>query len=202
MLTGAFLSLALPLAIPQMWRPSYGVSTPFALYAQFNQTSPPSSNLWLNVVGTGAEQARPENAVTIEGPSELLTSNPEFAPATAAELISYQGLGDNWDGEGALAPSLGAIGSALRMLAAVPMQLEAPKPMVLASGDVAIYWDYGDTYAEIGFDDDGKYYAYAERPGFEPVHLNDISAEDEAGWTLFPMEVLELLTSQPLRAAA
>jgi hypothetical protein len=184
-----------------MWSPNPTLTAPAAIYALCRFPQVASSNLWISIASAGAAQAEAEGTFTIEGPSLPIT-RADFAPVTAAALMGYQDLSENWDGEGARAPSSTAIASALRMLAATPTILEAPKPMVIASGEVALYWDYGDTYAEIGFEENGKYYAYAESPGFEPVHLDDVYVEDEAGLTVFPMDILEILTIQSPRAAA
>jgi hypothetical protein len=186
---------------PPTWASDRTLTVPIALYEPYNLLRVPSSNLWSGIAIASGPQVKLEDKVTIEG-SDLPVTRADFAPATAGTLMSYQHLAENWDSEGAAAPSLEAISGALCMLAATPPSLEPPKPMILASGEVALYWDYGDTYAEIGFDENGRYYAYAERPGFDSVHLNDVNVEDSADLTVFPMDVLEILTAEPLRAAA
>jgi hypothetical protein len=139
---------------------------------------------------------------TMVGPADMFADRFNFARNTAAELMSYLTLSANWDGEGAVAISSDAVGNALDMLERVPSVLGAPKPMVLPSGEVALYWDHGDTYAEIGFDGTGTYYAYATRPGAAPVHLDDVPLLSESGTVVFPAEVFETLISEPLQTAA
>lgn len=136
------------------------------------------------------------------GPSDVVGDPTQYGRATAAELMSYQNLGAGWDGGVAASPSTRAIGNALRMLEITPRGVEAPKPMLLATGEVALYWDFGEIYAEIGFDDTGVYYAFATRPEFDPVHLDDVAFDDEGANPEFPSAVREILTWAPLKAAA
>lgn len=147
---------------------------------------------------TGTENA----SITLVAPGSLFTDRTEFARATAAEIMSYAEFQDNWDREGAVAPHPDAITDALSMLEATPVEIGAPKPMILASGDIALYWDSGDTYAEIGFDGSGTYYAYATAPDREPVHLDDVSLYGPGGRCEFPVELLEVLSWEPLKMAA
>jgi hypothetical protein len=67
--------------------------------------------------------------------------------------------------------------------------------MVLPTGDVALYWDFDETYAEIGFSGDGTLYAFASRPGFEPVHLDDVRVP-QVSEPWFPPEVLRILDAE------
>jgi hypothetical protein len=135
-------------------------------------------------------------------PKEYREDRADFGRAAAAELISYADLKDNWDGEGAVAPRNGARENALAMLEAVPLGIEAPKTMVMADGDVALYWERGDVFAEIGFDGSEKFYAYATAPGMPDVHLDEIAFKDERGNAKFPDKVAEILNWDPLLAAA
>lgn len=113
--------------------------------------------------------------------------------ATAGQLISYLGLQQDWDGEGADPPSPSAIYEAIQMLQAVPPDLPVPKAMVLPEGQVAIYWDLGDRFAEIGFKGTGKFYAYAEHPTLNSVQMDDVAiSQDETG-PAFPEAVRNLL---------
>ncbi|HEY1934388.1 MAG TPA: hypothetical protein VGG99_20460 [Acetobacteraceae bacterium] len=198
MLTAAFFSLTLPLA------------TPGAMLAWPSGLAPysPESALLSGVAdGSFPDIGEPSGnmastRVTLIGPSNLLADRAEFGRATAAEIMSYVALQDNWDQEGANAPHPEAMNDALRMLEATPFEVGAPKPMVLASGDIALYWDYGEVYAEIGFDGSGTYYAYATAPDHEPVHLDDVSVYGHDDQCKFPEAVLEVLLWEPLKMAA
>jgi len=67
------------------------------------------------------------------------------------ELRGWTLLHSNWDGEGALAPSVESITQAVefsRMLNDVDMM---PEPMILPSGNASLYWNDGQLYAEIEF---------------------------------------------------
>jgi hypothetical protein len=189
MLTAALLSLTLPLG--PLWGAGDGaVFLPIRAEDRIILTSP-----WLDGVIQG-------DSLTFIGPSNLLADRSEFGRATAAELMSYATLGDGWDHQGAIAPHPDSIVDALRMLEVTPIEIGAPKPMVLASGDVALYWDLGEAYAEIGFDGSGTYYTYANAPDHESVHLDDILLYDSADFCKFPAAILEILSWEPLKAAA
>ena len=93
--------------------------------------------------------------------------------ALAGRILSFRDYKANWDNEQACSPSVDGVYDAVDFLNFLPQGIPTPKPMVLASGDVALYWDDGDTYAEIGFDGSHTYYAYAERLGSAPAQLDD-----------------------------
>ena len=126
----------------------------------------------------------------------------DFGRATAATIMNYKNLIDNWDGEGAAAPHDNATDDALAMLEVIPLGIDAPRPMIMANGDVALYWDRDDVYAEIGFDGSGTFYAYATAPGMEDVHLDDVQLRNDGVDVSFPPEVTEILRWEPLREAA
>ncbi len=141
-------------------------------------------------------------AITVLASIRVPRDHDEFTAKAAAQLIAYQDLSDDWDGEGATAPSAAAIAEALEMLTVTPRWLDPPKPMVLPSGDVALYWDSGDRYCEIGFDGSGTYYAYATAPDQPPVQLDDIPLRNKNGFCSFPDAVLSVLPWEVLPAAA
>jgi hypothetical protein len=202
MLTTAALSLALPLVLPSTW----------PLGNTFGARGGPSDFPIAHTRRASELSAAPDilrdaqvfdgDAVTFLGPSDMIGDRTDYGRPTAAELMGYGNLPQDWDGQGAEAPSSLAISNALRMLEITPVGIEAPKPMLLASGEVALYWDFGEVYAEIGFDQAGNYYAFATRPGFESVYLDDILFDGDSINPEFPAAVRGLLTWAPLKAAA
>ena len=195
MLTVAFLSLTLPMAaagVAQAW-PSLGVMDKVMGAAALNTGLCNTGNLLSSGLSV---------YLTLVGPSSLLADRAEFGRATAAKIMSYAELRDDWDQEGAIAPHPDAISDALRMLEVTPVEVGAPKPMVLASGDIALYWDFGETYAEIGFDGSGCYYAFASGQNREPVHLDDVPLYGADNQCEFPAAILEILSWEPLELAA
>ena len=148
-------------------------------------TFPAVPRFWQDPVAFGP-------TITILGPGNTQARRRD---ATAGQIVGYGDLQEDWDGDGAAAPSADALSDALDMLDATPDWLEAPKPMVLASGDVALYWDRGETYAEIGFDGTGTFYAFATSPSLAAVHLDDVTMLDEARRVRFPPEVIAILGS-------
>ncbi len=202
MLTETMLALSLAVVPPQTWPPR-------SLVAALDEHRNPDSRQATagTIPGVSASTVNPslpllEETRRIMGPAEVLTDRLEFARATAAQLMGYALLRDNWDGEGARTPAAGAIEDAMQMLEVTPPEAGPPKCMALASGEVALYWDFGAVYAEIGFSGDGTYYAYATSPDAGPVHLDDVSLLDSQGQCVFPRPVHDVLLFFPTKAAA
>lgn len=68
-----------------------------------------------------------------------------------AELTSYGKRAPNWDGEGAEAPLAGDVAGALKFLETYPAGFQLPRTMLYSAGDVALYWEKGDGYADLEF---------------------------------------------------
>ena len=80
-----------------------------------------------------------------------------------AKLDSYGALEDDWDGEGATAPSNAAVEDVLEFLDARPDDIPLPLPEVASIGDIGIYWDRDGIFAEVQFEGDRNYSFYAQR---------------------------------------
>lgn len=96
-----------------------------------------------------------------------LTSNAESK--LRQELVSYAQLDDNWDGDGANAPSQEAVNDALSFLDGRPGDIPLPYPEEGSEGDVGVYWDirHAHVFAEVTFEGDGTcaYFAVHGLPG-------------------------------------
>ena len=81
------------------------------------------------------------------------------------ELDSYVRLGDNWDGDGAKAPSQEAVKDALAFLDCRPGDIPLPFPEEGTEGNVGVYWDdrHAQMFAEVIFEGDGTYAYFAVR---------------------------------------
>jgi hypothetical protein len=155
--------------MPPTWLVSY--DTP-ALYL-FDEAGPSTAILgdYLNPAASA-----PSRVVVNDAGVQLLSpiSWADGVDLLTGKLLSFRDYKANWDQEQACSPKVDAVYDAVDFLNFLPQGIPIPKPMVLASGDVALYWDDGgDMYAEIGFDGSHAYYAYTERPGITPVHLDD-----------------------------
>jgi hypothetical protein len=81
---------------------------------------------------------------------------------------------------------------ALSFLEALPVGIPLPKPMFL-SRQVAIYWDFGEVYAEIDFDASGFIDAYGKRPGVPDVILDRLRIVDATGRVSFPTQLESII---------
>ena len=105
------------------------------------------------------------------------------------ELEAYAQLEDDWDGNGAKAPSQTAVDDALTFLDARPADLPLPYPEEGTERDVGIYWEdiHSQVFAEVNFEGDGTYAYFAvrgtpdnvsEKYGKDSVDINEPWPED------------------------
>lgn len=85
-----------------------------------------------------------------------------------AKLLSYLKLPHDWDGHGAVPPSLNAVLDTITFLDKRPSDISLPFPQIASDGEVGLYWRTDKIHVEIGFYGDGElsYYArYTATPG-------------------------------------
>lgn len=113
------------------------------------------------------------------------------------ELVSYAHLDDNWDGDGANAPSQEAVNDALTFLNGRPSDIPLPYPEEGTEGDVGVYWDirHAHVFAEVTFEGDGTfaYFAVHGVPGAvaEKCGKDGVDAADP-----WPDDMLRILRIQ------
>lgn len=90
-------------------------------------------------------------SATLPATVGLLAFSAEAKSSLIEELMSYGKRGDNWDGKGAEAPLAGDIEAALRFLSTYPDGFLLPGAMLYSAGDVALYWEKGEGYADLEF---------------------------------------------------
>ena len=78
-----------------------------------------------------------------------------------AKLLSYPELPHDWDGRGAVPPSLDAVLDAIAFLGKQPSDIPLPFPQIASDGEVGLYWRSGEIHIEIGFYGDGELSYYA-----------------------------------------
>ncbi len=52
--------------------------------------------------------------------------------------------------------------------------------MISPAGETGLYWMRGDAYAEVGFDEGGTCYMFAEAPSMTSVYFDDRAPDDQA----------------------
>ena len=72
------------------------------------------------------------------------------------EIREWITLEENWDGEGASIPSRKSINQVVNFLRLMNHRADMPQPMLHANGNVSLYWDEGNLYADIEFLGDGR----------------------------------------------
>ena len=110
------------------------------------------------------------------------------------ELLSYVRLDENWDGNGAKAPSQEAVNDALTFLDGRPNDIPLPYPEEGTDGDVGIYWDFRNVqvFAEVTFEGDGTcaYFAVRGRPGAVAEKYGNDDVDVGGPW---PEDILRIL---------
>ena len=113
------------------------------------------------------------------------------------ELASYVDLPDNWDGEGATAPSQAAVDDAFTFLDSRPPDIPVPLPDQGSEGAVGVYWDDRDAqvFAEATFDGDGTFAYFAAHgvPGAAADKCGRDDADVSAPWPKDMMRILRKL---------
>jgi hypothetical protein len=69
------------------------------------------------------------------------------------DLKAYLSLEDGWDGPGSKAASEQAIAMAISFVDELPSGIPLPKPMLSLAGEVGLYWDIGEIYADVDFEE-------------------------------------------------
>lgn len=78
------------------------------------------------------------------------------------ELASYSRLGEDWDGNGASIANEEQLNDALGFLDQLPGGIAIPTPMIGSSGDIGLYWDLPEFYADIAFEGGGAFTLFAK----------------------------------------
>ncbi len=188
----SLLPFILPILLPETW-PVQGVPYDFSSQKEMPESWPSMSIPGAALAMFGAPTY--QGALTRPLSQRRIGEWEQRRLGTAGTLIAFLDLRDNWDGEGAVGPTPDSIGQALQMLELIPLEIRPPKAMLLATGDVAIYWQFGNTYAEIGFDGSGNYYAFAEATGLESVHIDAAALFDGGNILEFPHAIRRILTN-------
>lgn len=89
--------------------------------------------------------------------SYVVTSRPTSAHENIiGDIRQFNLLDANWDGEGAAKPKLTSIKDAVSFVRVLNDVITLPEPMLLASGNTALYWNEGGLYADVEFLGDGR----------------------------------------------
>lgn len=99
---------------------------------------------------------------TINDSTIIVTSDNDYSrPTTSCESVigeirQWSLLGGNWDGEGSVTPKPQSIREAISFIRMLSGGIELPEPMLLGSGNAALYWNLGGLYADLEFLGDGR----------------------------------------------
>lgn len=98
------------------------------------------------------QKAVSEAAVLYESPLYFASSKQNV---TKDELRSYGQLTADWDGFGAVAPQQDHIVQAMKIVDHLPPGFAVPKPMLSSAGEIGLYWDEKQAYADISIEENG-----------------------------------------------
>jgi hypothetical protein len=74
-----------------------------------------------------------------------------------ARIREWRSLQSNWDGEGALPPTIDSLNAASDFVCLLPPNLAVPEPMLHATGRTGLSWSDSDgSYGELEFLNDGN----------------------------------------------
>ncbi len=124
----------------------------------------------LEIHSTGIENSRDWSSLTY-----VQRDTTEIEKIVGA-LRSYILFHDNWDGEGAKAPSESSIKQVVNFVRSIPDTLYFPEPMLNANGRPGLYWKERDLYGDIEFLENSKIAYYIEKYGDKHkgiINLND-----------------------------
>lgn len=96
------------------------------------------------------------------------------------EIESYARLEAGWDGNEGRTGLRWSVDAAIAFAASLPFDVADPIPMISSAGEAGLYWMRSGAYAEVGFDEGGTCYMFAEAPGMASVHFDDKAPDDPA----------------------
>lgn len=121
-----------------------------------------------------------QNALARHDTEMIATDKPALLmSAIQQEISNFAQLVDDWDGEGAKAPSMETIISASLIARYVGFKTPA-KPMVSASGSISLYWDLAGGYAELGVDELQNCYFFTRAVNSRETFLENLKIADVA----------------------
>lgn len=77
-----------------------------------------------------------------------------------ASVEQLKSLEANWDGEGAAAPNPDHVDALMACISALPLDLSTFRPMLASDGEIGVYWQRADSYAELSIDEQGEMSLY------------------------------------------
>jgi len=126
--------------------------------ASYNEQRPGQTIALSNKELTNAELYSP--LVQDTAPTRLTTEREQLM----GEIRSWSLWEANWDGEGAVAPMISCIESAVSFISLLPGDV-LPEPMLHASGYTGLFWNDDGLYADIEFLENGRVAYYIEQNG-------------------------------------
>lgn len=130
---------------------------------------------------------------------------PETEPLWAAETVEFQDVGeskrdalvahlkqfrfyeDGWAGPDSLGPSKDVVTRARQMAESLPAEVSLPRAAIAADGEISLFWESDEYFADVTFAADGTYSYYVRRKA-EKFFGDDIPISE--GWSA---ELLSLL---------
>lgn len=93
---------------------------------------------------------RPETEIVPIGFSDSIYSGYDLLKM---DLKAYLSLEDGWDNQDSKAVLVETINTAIQFVDKLPSGIPLPKPMLSNNGEIGLYWDIGDIYADVSFEE-------------------------------------------------
>lgn len=93
------------------------------------------------------------------------------------EIRNYGSFSQNWDGEGANLPSIQSIKDSVSFLRLIADSEQLPQPMLHATGNVSLFWNDDELYADVEFLGQNRVAYFIKRK--EDKHKGVISFDSE-----------------------
>jgi len=107
------------------------------------------------------------------------------------KLGEYASLSEDWDGYGGVPARPQSIIDARRFLNLLYARAPIPRPMLAGSGEISLFWESGNNYAEVSFPGDRTFHYFIDSPGLT-TNEDDLSVERGA----LPSQLADFLRTQ------
>jgi hypothetical protein len=101
------------------------------------------------------------------------------------QITEYAGLEEDWDGYGGVPARPDSVKGATAFLNRMPDDVKMPEPQIASNGEVGLYWNDGQVYADVSFPAAQRISFYAKNNRGGEVEVTNLNFSD--GTVLGPL---------------